>query len=129
VGALDGTAAVAVLNHVNAVASYTIPTSPLKVRLMTANGSATSNGTEASGGSYASQSATFTTASGTTSSASNNATISFASMPACTVVGVEVWDSAGTPKRIWWGALTASKTVNSGDTFQIATGALVTSFS
>jgi hypothetical protein len=50
-------------------------------------------------------------------------------MPAVTVVGVELWDSAGTPARKWWGALTASKTLNSGDTFSIASGSLTAALS
>jgi hypothetical protein len=45
-------------------------------------------------------------------------------MPSCTVVGVEIYDSAGTPKRLAYGTLTVSKTVGSGDTFQIAAGDL-----
>jgi hypothetical protein len=50
-------------------------------------------------------------------------------MPACTVVAVDEWDSAGTPVRRWWGALTANKTVNSGDTFTIASGSYSKSLS
>jgi hypothetical protein len=41
-------------------------------------------------------------------------------MPAATIVGVEEWDSAGTPVRRWFGALAANKTTNLGDTFSIA---------
>jgi len=102
-------------------------TAPLKLALVTANGSATANGTEVTGGSYARQSATFNAASG--GSATTSATVSFTSMPAATVVGVELWDSATTPKRVWWGPLSASKTVNAGDTFQIVSGALTVSLS
>lgn len=105
-------------------ASFTATTTPLKCRLMTANGTATSAGTEATGGSYASQTATFASASA--GSAASNATLTYASMPAVTVVGVELWDSAGTPVRKWFGALTANKTLNSGDTFSIASGSLTT---
>lgn len=89
---------------------------------MTANGSDSAAGTEVTGGSYASQSVTFTTAA--SGESHNNADIVFTSMPAATVVGVEVWDSAGTPVRIWYGALTANKTTNSGDTFTITTSSL-----
>ena len=45
-------------------------------------------------------------------------------MPACTVTGVAVYDSAGSPLRIWHGTLSSSKTVNAGDTFQIPIGDL-----
>jgi hypothetical protein len=41
-----------------------------------------------------------------------------------TVVGVEIWDSSGTPQRLWWAPLTTSKALSSGDTFQFDTGAL-----
>lgn len=107
-------------------ASLTATTTPLKCRLMTANGSSSAAGTEVTGGSYASQTVTFAAASGL-SAASNLAAI-YTSMPACTVVGVELWDSAGTPVRKHWGALTASKTVNSGDTFTVASGSLTVAF-
>lgn len=98
-------------------ASFTATTTPLKCRLMTANGSASSAGTEVTGGSYASQTVTFNAASG--QSASATGTLTYTSMPAATVVGVELWDSAGTPIRKHWGALAASKTTNSGDTFSL----------
>lgn len=127
-GALAGTEAVALLNAVNLATAYTAPSSPLKVRLCTTTPTATTAGTEVTGGSYVAQTVTFTAASGTTSSTSNPGALSYTLMPAVTVTAVEVWDSAGSPRRLWWGLLTASKVVNSGDTFQIAIGALVTSF-
>lgn len=102
-------------------------TGPLNVRLMTANGSDSVAGTEvvnAGGSTYAPQSVSFPAASGTTQTA-NSADLVFANMPACTVVGVEIWDSAGTPFRWWWGAATANKTVNLGDTLRILAGTLV----
>lgn len=102
-------------------------TGPLNVRLMTVNGSDSVAGTEvvnAGGSTYAPQSVSFPAASGTTQTA-NSADLVFANMPACTVVGVEIWDSAGTPFRWWWGAAVASKAVNLGDTLRILAGALV----
>lgn len=123
-------------NMVNAslgVASYTATTAPAKLRLMTANGSATSAGTELStsggytAGTGVSLSGLMTTASA--GSSSNNAAVNFTNMPAATIVGVEIWDSAGTPIRKWFGALTASKTTNSGDTLSFATSSLTVSIS
>lgn len=105
----------------------TAPVLPLMVRLMTANGSDSVAGTEVanSGGStYAPQSVSFPSASGTTQT-SNSVDLSFANMPAATIVGVEIWDSAGTPVRWWWGAATASKATNLGDTLKILAGQLV----
>lgn len=105
----------------------TAPTTSLSIRLMTANGSDAAPGTEvvnAGGSTYAAQTVAFPTASGTTQTA-NSADVVFANMPACTVVGLEIWDSAGTPFRWWWGAATASKAVNLGDTLRILAGTLV----
>ena len=110
------------LDWVNGVGTPTRPTTPLKVALVTANGTDSAAGTEVTGGSYARQNVTFTAAAA--GATSNNAAISYTNMPAVTVVGVEVWDSAATPVRLWHGALTANKTLNAGDTFTIATGDL-----
>lgn len=112
------------LDWLNNVGSPTRPPG-LSVRLMTANGSDSSTGTEVTGGSYAAQSVTFSAASA--GATSNTALIQFTSMPACTVLGVEIWDTSGTPRRIWWGPLAASKTVNAGDTFEVAAGSLTLS--
>lgn len=102
-------------------ASYTV-TTPIKVALETVAGTDAAAGTEVTGGSYARQTVTFGSAA--SGSISNSGALTFSSMPACTVVAVAVYDSAGTPKRLAYGALTASKTVASGDTFQIATSQL-----
>jgi hypothetical protein len=104
----------------------TAPTGPLMVRLMTANGSDSAAGTEvtnAGGSTYAPQSVAFSAAVGS-GSAANTADIVFADMPDAEIVGVEIWDSAGTPFRWWWGPATASKTTNLGDTLRILAGAL-----
>lgn len=105
-------------------ASYSV-TTPIKLALMTANGTDSAAGTEVTGGSYARQTIAFDAAA--SGSISNNAVINFTGMPAATVVGIEVYDSAGTPKRLAYGALTANKTVASGDTVQFAIGAITLS--
>lgn len=125
--AIDQTRANNWLDASVATASYVALTSPMKVRLMTANGTSTSAGTEVSGGSYVSQTVTFASAS--TGSAASNVTLNYTSMPATTVVGLEIWDSTGTPKRVWFGALSSSKTTNSGDTFQIPSASLTIALS
>lgn len=106
------------------ISAYTAPTTPIMERLMTANGSASSNGTQVTGGSYAAQN--LSTALGTESNGavSNTTAVSHTGMPVATVVGTEFWDSAGTPRRQFWGALTASKTTASGDTLSFAAGQL-----
>lgn len=124
-GALATTTANKTLDHLNLTASYT-PTGPLKLRLMTANGSASAAGTEVTGGSYTSKTITFSAASG--GSAAHAADITFTGMPAGTVVGVEIWDSAGTPVRLWWGALTSSRTLTSGDDLKFPAASIIVAF-
>jgi hypothetical protein len=99
----------------------------LYLALETAAGSDSSNGTEVSGGSYARQPITFgsNAASG---SISNTQDIVFTGMPAATVVSGSVWSaSTGSTGRLWYGNLTASKTLNAGDTFTVSTGSLTLS--
>lgn len=115
------------LNYATGNAPATAPTLPLMVRLMTANGSDAVAGTEvvnAGGSTYAPQSVAFPAATGTTQTA-NTADVVFTNMPAATIVGVEIWDSAGTPFRWWWGAAVAQKTTNLGDTLKILAGQLI----
>ncbi len=112
-------------------ASFVATTAPVRCRLMTANGSATAAGTElATSGGYTSGSGapSVTFAAASAGSAASNSAVTVTNMPATTITGVEVWDSAGTPVRKWWGALSASKTTNSGDTFTIASGSLTVAF-
>lgn len=96
-------------------AAYSV-TTPIKLALMTANGNDSTPGTEVTGGGYARQTIAFGSASG--GQIANTAVINFTNMPAATSVGIELWDSAGTPKRIAYGSLNASKTTASGDTLQ-----------
>lgn len=104
----------------------TRPTTPLKLRLMTAVGSDSAAGTElGTSGGYTAGGATITF--GTTAaggSISNTADVSWTNMPATTINGVEIWDTAGTPVRIAYGSLSAAKTTNSGDTFTVTAGNL-----
>jgi hypothetical protein len=104
-------------------AAYTAPTGAMKLALETSTGTNASAGTEVTGGSYARQTITFAAASA--GAASNSNAITFTAMPAATVTGAEIYDSAGTPRRAWVGALSASKTVASGDSLSFAIGAVV----
>jgi hypothetical protein len=106
-------------------------TSPIKCRLYTTSGTENAAGSEVTGGSYVSQTVAFAAATNAAPpvAVSTGATTSFTSMPACTVVAVGLYDSAGTPKRLWFGDLAASKVLNAGDTFQIAAGSLTCSLS
>ena len=90
------------------------------VRLMTANGTATSAGTEVVGGSYtAATGATWAVAAAGASS--NTSVISFTDMPAATVVGVELWRGA---TRAWFGALATPRTLTAGDDCEFVVGEL-----
>lgn len=98
-------------------------TSTIKARLMTANGTDSSNGTElGTSGGYTAGGATITFGSAAASgSISNTVACTWTNMPAATIVGLELW-STGTAARLWWGALSSSKVVASGDTFEFAIG-------
>ena len=102
-------------------------TFPIKIRLMTANGTATANGTElTSGGSYVAATGISTGANwaaASSGSQATNAVLSQTNMPAATIVGIELWDSNGTPIRTEWGSMT-SKTTSAGDTLSFASGAI-----
>ena len=93
-------------------------TTPIKLALVTANGDDATAGTQVTGGSYARQTIAFSAAS--SGAIANSAAISFAGMPAATVVGIEIYDNAGTPKRLAYGPLTTSRSVAAGDTVQFA---------
>lgn len=115
------------LDWINGVGSPTRPTTPLKVALVTAAGSDSAAGTEVVGGSYARQNlAVPASVAGATA---NSADVVFTGMPAATVVGVEIWDSAGAPVRLWYGPLAASRTVAAGDELRITAAALTLALS
>jgi hypothetical protein len=99
----------------------------LHFRLMTVNGTATVNGTElGTGASYVAITGItpVTFGAAVAGAVANSIALTQTNMPASTIVGGELWDSSGTPHRLWFGALSASKTVNLGDTFTVAIGAM-----
>lgn len=107
-------------------------TGPAKLRLCTGTvPTATVNGTElAASGGYSAGGLSLTAVLGTVASGSvtNTSALNFTNMPAATITAVEVWDSAGTPKRLWYGSIT-SKTTNSGDTLSFATSSITIALS
>lgn len=113
-----------ILDALVGTAAYSV-TTPIKLALMTANGSDSAAGTEVTGGSYERQTIAWGAASG--GQIANSGEINFTAMPSCTVVGIEVYDSAATPKRLMYGALATSKTVTSGDTLQFGVGKITMS--
>ena len=82
---------------------------------------------EVSGGDYARKAVAFGAASG--GSTSNSATVTFdvATANWGTVTHVAVLDASSSGNVLFYGAVTSSKTIETGDTFQIAQGNLTVS--
>lgn len=72
---------------------------------------------EVTGGGYSRQPGQFGPAA--LSVAKNSANVAFTNMPATTVTQVGIYDAATGGNLLFYGALTASKVVNAGDTFVI----------
>lgn len=115
------------MDHVMMKGAYT-PPSNIYVALSTANPTDDASGlAEPSGGAYARVS----TAAGTWNVASaglidNASEIAFAEATANwgTITHVALFDALTGGNMLWHGALAASKTVNTGDTFKFPAGAL-----
>ena len=105
---------------------------PVRCRLMTVNGVSTANGTELpNGGGYTAgtgaPAVTFAASAG--QATTNNSGVIVTSMPASTIVGIELWDSSSVPRRLHLGALAVSKIVNLGDTFELISGEIAAALS
>ena len=111
-----------ILLHVLSNTAYTSPTT-VYLGLHTADPTDAGSGTEVSGGSYARQSFA-STISG--NAASNTSAIEFPTATASwgTVGWVAVWDNLTSGNLLFHGALTASKTIASGDVFRVPAGDL-----
>jgi hypothetical protein len=117
------------IKHLFRTGSFTKPT-VIAIGLYTAAPSDAGGGTEVTGGAYARQTLnpldanwTDPTTTGTTDNAS---AITFPTATANwgTITHVGIFDAASAGNLLFWGALTQSKVVNSGDTFSFAIGAL-----
>lgn len=82
--------------------------------------------TELSGSGYTAGGSAITWNSVTDAATSNSDTVSWTnSGSAWSLVGLEIWDTAGTPLRHLWGTWTGEPvTVATGNTFQIAPAAI-----
>jgi hypothetical protein len=122
-----------VLDHVLKNTAYSQPANLFVGLFTNTSGNAAANleaGTltdEVSGGSYARQAGAFSAASG--GSASTSATITFPAATANwgTITHVAVLDASTSGNVLFWGAVTTSKTIETGDTFQITSGNLTIS--
>lgn len=110
------------LDHVFAGNAYTSP-SAVYVSLHTANPDEDASGTEVSGGGYVRQEGTFSVSGNT---ATTTAAIEYATATADygTVTHVGIWDASSSGNMLAYAALTASKTITTGDVFRIPTGDL-----
>jgi hypothetical protein len=110
------------LDHYLKGAAFTQPTN-IYISLHTAD-PGTTGASEVVGGSYARQLANTSFAAAAGGSKVSNAIIDFLGMPAATITHVGIWDALAGGNFLEGGALAASKTTNSGDTFELPIGQL-----
>jgi hypothetical protein len=111
---------------INATLRATTFTSPatVYVSLHTADPTDDGSGTEVSGGSYARTAATFGSPSNGASSTSADVTFPQATGSWGTVTHIGIWDASTSGNMYYHTALDASKTIDTGDIFKIASGSL-----
>lgn len=131
-GGIDQVLATAILANLspNSGTGTTVTiTGPIKMRLMTVNGSDTAAGTELStSGGYTAGGAAVGMGTAATGAVASNAAVSWTNMPSTTLTGMEQWTSDGTPKRSFWAPWSSgSIVVASGNTFTVASGNLTDS--
>ncbi len=115
-----------VLDHFLGTASTSAP-SNVYLSLHTANPDEDGSGTEVSGSGYSRNVVTFASAS-SGSTASNSVEEFTASGGAFgTVTHFGIWDASSRGNLLYYGALTASKTIADGDTLRFASGAITIS--
>lgn len=126
-----------VLDHVLTATSYSAPGTRYLALFNNTSGSAAANleagtltdETSTSGTAYARQAVTFAAAS--SGSSATNATVTFPTATANwgTITHVAVMDggTAGSGNVLFYGAVTTSKTIETGDTFQVSSGNLTIS--
>jgi hypothetical protein len=117
----------AILNHVLRNTTFSSPTTIYVGLFTTMPSDDGTGGVEVSGGSYARQSVTFAAPSG--GQVANNALVQFPTATAGwgTVLGTGLFDALSGGNLLYYGTLTASKTVGIGDTIAFATSALTVS--
>jgi hypothetical protein len=124
-----------VLDHVLTATGYTAPSTRYLALFTNTSGNAAANleaGTltdevSTSGTAYGREAVTFAAAS--SGSSSTNATVTFDAATANwgTITHVAVMDAATSGNVLFWGAVTTSKQIDSGDTFQVSSGNLTVS--
>lgn len=117
----------ALVNAVLRNTSYTSPTT-VYVGLFTSDPTDAGSGTEVSGGSYARKAMAFSSPSN--GATSNSSAVEFDQATASwgTVTHFGLFDASSSGNLLLHGALTTSKTIDSGDVFKFATSALTATF-
>lgn len=113
----------ALINGTLRATTYTAPTT-VYVGLFTSDPTDAGSGTEVSGNAYARQAATF--AAPSNGAASTNADVQFPQATGNwgTITHFAIFDALTTGNMMYHGALTSSKTIETGDVFKIASGSL-----
>lgn len=124
-----------VLDHVLTATAYTAPGTRYLALFTNTSGSAAANleaGTltdevSTSGTAYSRKAVTFAAAS--SGSSATNATVTFDAATANwgTITHVAIMDAATSGNVLFYGAVTTSKTIETGDTFQVSSGNLTVS--
>jgi hypothetical protein len=128
---------VKLLDHVLKNTAYSQPSGLYVALFNNTSGNAAANleagtltdETSTSGTAYSRQTVTFAAASSPAGTASTNATVTFSAATASwgTITHVAVMDASTAGNVLFWGAVTTSKTIDTGDTFQITSGNLTIS--
>ena len=108
--------------------SYTSPAT-VYVALYTTDPTDADSGTEVSGGSYARQSVTFAAPSNGTSASNADVTFPQATAGWGTVAYIGIRDASTAGNLLYHTPLTATKTIDTGDIFKIASGSLTVQLS
>lgn len=124
-----------VLDHVLRNTAYTQPSGLYLALFNNTSGIAATNleagtltdETSTSGTAYARKAITFAAASGGNGVSSATVTFDAATANWGTVTHVAIMDAITTGNVLFWGALTTSKTVATGDTFQVSSGNMTVS--
>ena len=98
--------------------------SAVYLALHTANPDEDGSGTEVSGNGYSRQAVTFAAASSGSSSSNSVEEFTASGGAFGTVTHFGIWDASSGGNLLYYGALTASKTIADGDTLRFASGAI-----
>jgi hypothetical protein len=113
----------ALINGTLRATTFTAPAA-VYVSLHTADPTDAGTGTEVSGGSYIRQAATFAAPSNGSSATDADVTFPQATGNWGTIGWIGIWDADTTGNMLYHTALDASKAIDTGDIFKIATGSL-----